>query len=436
MAATFREAAVVGQPEADAAAISILKKGGNAVDAAVAAALLSCVVTPQKVGIGGYGGVMVASIGGEQICLDFNTVAPKAATPRMFQVTRSDGRVGSLVKDRANELGPKAVSVPGVLAGLAAAQEKMAVLEGDGGGEQGATSILMVDPWMDPENTITNFASGTATATFVMTYEGSTSTTTASFALPDPNAFGDTVLAIQSPTEGDIFAEGSEIPFTWTTTNTATMNLGDYSLAYSIMIFDEGGSTMFNSWNEAGFPEDLSWVWTMASTASAGSYFANITAVAIDADGWPKGGGPSDNVSFIIGTEEEFNQSNTTSVSTISGTVALPMDAALMMVGIFNFVADADEYTSVVTASAVGQAGTLSFTVTDSTFMSTYGGYNVCAWRDDDEDGKLDMTEGFISSAKGIYADAYGVYTYDDTYGHTPLGSNPTGFNITADWLE
>ena len=125
MAATFREAAVVGQPEADAAAISILKKGGNAVDAAVAAALLSCVVTPQKVGIGGYGGVMVASIGGEQICLDFNTVAPKAATPRMFQVTRSDGRVGSLVKDRANELGPKAVSVPGVLAGLAAAQEKL-----------------------------------------------------------------------------------------------------------------------------------------------------------------------------------------------------------------------------------------------------------------------------------------------------------------------
>lgn len=125
LAATFKEATVVGQPEADTAAVNILKKGGNAVDAAVQAALLACVLVPHKVGIGGYGGAMVACVNGELACLDFNTVAPKGAAARMFQVTRADGRFGSGVKDRANELGAQAVSVPAVLAGLSAAQEKL-----------------------------------------------------------------------------------------------------------------------------------------------------------------------------------------------------------------------------------------------------------------------------------------------------------------------
>ena len=124
MSATFDEAAVVGQPEADAVAVNILKKGGNAVDAAVTAALLACVVTPHHTGIGGYGGALMIYMNGEIGCIDFNTVAPTAATSRMFQVVRSDGRFGSLVSSRANEIGCLAISVPGVLSGLAAALEK------------------------------------------------------------------------------------------------------------------------------------------------------------------------------------------------------------------------------------------------------------------------------------------------------------------------
>ncbi|MDA0747272.1 MAG: gamma-glutamyltransferase [bacterium] len=123
MPSTFEEVAVVGQPEADSAAVNVLKKGGNAVDAAVAAALLSCVLMPHHTGIGGYGGMMVVCINGKVSCVDFNTVAPQAATSKMFQVVRSDGRFGSLVKDRANETGPLAISVPGVLAGLSLATE-------------------------------------------------------------------------------------------------------------------------------------------------------------------------------------------------------------------------------------------------------------------------------------------------------------------------
>ena len=124
MAATFEFGAVVGQPETDSAAVSVLKKGGNAVDAAVTAALMAGVVAPQASGIGGYGGYLTVCIGGEVSCIDFNTVAPQAAHPKTFHVTRSDGRFGSLVREYANEVGYQAISVPGVLAGLDLALEK------------------------------------------------------------------------------------------------------------------------------------------------------------------------------------------------------------------------------------------------------------------------------------------------------------------------
>jgi gamma-glutamyltranspeptidase / glutathione hydrolase len=124
VAATFEFGAVVGQPEADSAAVSVLKKGGNAVDAAVTAALLSGVVAPQSSGIGGFGGFMTVCIDGEVSCIDFNTLAPQAAHPKMFQVARSDGRYGSVVREYANELGYQAISVPGVLAGMDLALEK------------------------------------------------------------------------------------------------------------------------------------------------------------------------------------------------------------------------------------------------------------------------------------------------------------------------
>lgn len=124
MAAMFEYGAVVGQPESDSTAVSILRKGGNAVDAAVTAAFLACVLSPKSCGIGGYGGMMTAYIGGEVVCIDFNTVAPQEAHDRMFRVTRSDGRFGSAVSGYANSIGYKAISVPGVLAGLGLALEK------------------------------------------------------------------------------------------------------------------------------------------------------------------------------------------------------------------------------------------------------------------------------------------------------------------------
>ncbi len=128
MSTVFEQAAVVGQPEADGAGLSVLKKGGNAVDAAVTTALLSGVVMPSQCGIGGYGGAMLVYMNGEVTCIDFNTAAPLAAKPNMYSSIRSDGRFGSLVQGRVNEMGPLAISVPGVLAGLNLALERFGTL--------------------------------------------------------------------------------------------------------------------------------------------------------------------------------------------------------------------------------------------------------------------------------------------------------------------
>ena len=128
MPSVFTHGTVVGQPETDTAGVNVLKKGGNAVDAAVTAALLAGVVAPSATGFAGYGGAMILYVNGQIRCVDFNTVAPRSASADMFQVARSDGRWGSIVKGRANEMGYRAISVPGVLAGLAFALDRFGTL--------------------------------------------------------------------------------------------------------------------------------------------------------------------------------------------------------------------------------------------------------------------------------------------------------------------
>jgi gamma-glutamyltranspeptidase / glutathione hydrolase len=112
---------VAGPPEAARVGGEVLAGGGNAVDAAVAAALTACVVSVQQCGIGGYGGhLVIAPAGGKRVvAIDFNSAAPQAARADLFPVD-TEGRV----KGQANRFGWRAAGVPGTLAGLQLALDR------------------------------------------------------------------------------------------------------------------------------------------------------------------------------------------------------------------------------------------------------------------------------------------------------------------------
>ncbi|NTX15328.1 gamma-glutamyltransferase [Myxococcus sp. CA056] len=104
-------AVATAYPPASEAALKMLDKGGNAVDAAVAAAFVAAVVGPYHSGVGGGGFALVhdAKSGATRV-LDFREVAPKAATRDMFL---KDGKV---VPGLSTD-GVLAVAVPGAVAG-------------------------------------------------------------------------------------------------------------------------------------------------------------------------------------------------------------------------------------------------------------------------------------------------------------------------------
>jgi len=96
--------------------VDILKRGGNAVDAAVAVALALAVTLPQAGNLGG-GGFMLVHIAAEHktVVIDYREAAPADTKPDVF--LDADGNAVP-AKSRASGLG---VGVPGTVAGLALA---------------------------------------------------------------------------------------------------------------------------------------------------------------------------------------------------------------------------------------------------------------------------------------------------------------------------
>src|SRR5919204_6889853 len=85
IAASPRGAVATAHPLASAAAAEILRDGGNAADAAVAAAFALSVVEPQSSGIGGGGFALVFTVRDRKVrVLDFREVAPAAASEDMY----------------------------------------------------------------------------------------------------------------------------------------------------------------------------------------------------------------------------------------------------------------------------------------------------------------------------------------------------------------
>lgn len=100
-------------PLAADAGASVLRAGGSAVDAAIAAAAAICVVHASSCGIGGGGFALVRTADGRLAALDYREVAPAAATPDRYL------RDGSPDPTRTVR-GGLAVAVPGEVAGWAA----------------------------------------------------------------------------------------------------------------------------------------------------------------------------------------------------------------------------------------------------------------------------------------------------------------------------
>ena len=72
---------VTAQPEASEAGARVLMRGGNAVDAAITAALVAGVVDPQMCGIAGFGSCQIYDpSSGRHEVIDFHGKTPLAAT--------------------------------------------------------------------------------------------------------------------------------------------------------------------------------------------------------------------------------------------------------------------------------------------------------------------------------------------------------------------
>ena len=107
-------------PHAVNAGIEMLKKGGTAVDAAVAIQAVLTLVEPQSSGIGGGAFLMLAEAKSDQvITYDGREKAPMAATPELF--LQPDGKPVSWIDA---VIGGRSVGTPGVLKMLSQAHQK------------------------------------------------------------------------------------------------------------------------------------------------------------------------------------------------------------------------------------------------------------------------------------------------------------------------
>ncbi len=110
-------AVVSAHPLASKAGVDILKKGGNAVDAAIATQLALAVVYPGAGNIGG-GGFMVAHLkSGKNIAIDYREKAPAKASRDMY-LDSAGNPLLSLSQD-----GHLASGVPGTVSGLFASHK-------------------------------------------------------------------------------------------------------------------------------------------------------------------------------------------------------------------------------------------------------------------------------------------------------------------------
>jgi gamma-glutamyltranspeptidase / glutathione hydrolase len=119
---------VAQQSSAAESGAAILRAGGSAVDAVVAAALALAAVEPWNSGLGGIGFMVVHPAGaGQAEAIDFGPIAPRALDLAAYPLTgetRTELFTWPQVEDDRNMQGPFSFAIPSAVAGYALAVER------------------------------------------------------------------------------------------------------------------------------------------------------------------------------------------------------------------------------------------------------------------------------------------------------------------------
>ncbi|HEX8457953.1 MAG TPA: gamma-glutamyltransferase [Pyrinomonadaceae bacterium] len=100
--------------------VDILRRGGNAVDAAIAVAFALAVTYPAAGNLGGGGFMMIRLRDGRTTAIDYREMAPQAATRDIYL-----DKQGNLIKgEGSSTVGYRAAGVPGTVAGMELALKK------------------------------------------------------------------------------------------------------------------------------------------------------------------------------------------------------------------------------------------------------------------------------------------------------------------------
>src|ERR1700687_4007013 len=115
---------VCPQPVAAEIGLEVMRRGGNAVDAAVTCAFVQGVIDPQMCGIGGCGVMLVHHAKGGDALLEFYATAGARAREDQWEhlfIREAADRYGYVLEGSVNDVGYQSVGVPGTVAGLAEA---------------------------------------------------------------------------------------------------------------------------------------------------------------------------------------------------------------------------------------------------------------------------------------------------------------------------
>ena len=118
-------------PKASEAGLEMLRKGGNAIDAAVATGFAISVLEPNNSCIAGVGFMQVSLNSpiknypaGTNVVIEYGPRAPKAAKPDMYKITGPGGGISTYsVEGNHNTDGYQSIALPGTTAGLCKAHE-------------------------------------------------------------------------------------------------------------------------------------------------------------------------------------------------------------------------------------------------------------------------------------------------------------------------